>query len=198
MDTYVARENISRFATKVPLSVVTDDNDYNMNINRYVDTFDPEPVVDLDAVQSKLVLADEKGTKALTKVNAMLAELGLKGLRSDVVQKIFSQEIRFRADDGSEFPAPSIVPLSEVFDKITERNSQEAIKLVLTNSAELGIVPQRAFFDKDIAVEGNTQNYYIVRPGYFVYNPRKSKTAPHGPFQVYMGCLLYTSPSPRD
>ena len=106
VDTYVARENISRFATKVPLSVVTDDNDYNMNINRYVDTFDPEPVVDLDAVQSKLVLADEKGTKALTKVNAMLAELGLKGLRSDVVQKIFSQEIRFRADDGSEFPAP--------------------------------------------------------------------------------------------
>ena len=187
VDTYVARENISRFATKVPLSVVTDDNDYNMNINRYVDTFDPEPVVDLDAVQSKLVLADEKGTKALTKVNAMLAELGLKGLRSDVVQKIFSQEIRFRADDGSEFPAPSIVPLSEVFDKITERNSQEAIKLVLTNSAELGIVPQRAFFDKDIAVEGNTQNYYIVRPGYFVYNPRKSKTSPHGPFQVYMG-----------
>lgn len=30
VDTYVARENISRFATKVPLSVVTDDNDYNI------------------------------------------------------------------------------------------------------------------------------------------------------------------------
>ena len=118
----------------------------------------------------------------------MLAELGLKGLRSDVVQKIFSQEIRFRADDGSEFPAPSIVPLSEVFDKITERNSQEAIKLVLTNSAELGIVPQRAFFDKDIAVEGNTQNYYIVRPGYFVYNPR---TVSYTHLDVYKRQVYY-------
>ena len=51
-----------------------------------------EPVVDLDAVQSKLVLADEKGTKALTKVNAMLAELGLKGLRRWIENKIYCMQ----------------------------------------------------------------------------------------------------------
>lgn len=41
------------------------------------------------------------------------------------------------------------------------------------------------FFDKDIAVDGNTANYYIIEEGDFVYNPRKSNTAPYGPFNRY-------------
>ena len=56
---------------------------------------------------------------------------------------------------------------------------------VITNSAEHGLIPQRDFFDKDIAVEGNTNNYYIIKKGDFVYNPRKSSTAPYGPFNCY-------------
>ena len=46
---------------------------------------------------------------------------------------------------------------------------------------------QRLFFDKDIAVEGNTEKYYIIEQGDFVYNPRKSTTAPYGPFNCYQG-----------
>lgn len=58
---------------------------------------------------------------------------------------------------------------------------------VITNSAEYGLIPQREFFDKDIAVEGNTDKYYIIEQGDFVYNPRKSTTAPYGPFNCYQG-----------
>ena len=58
---------------------------------------------------------------------------------------------------------------------------------VITNSAEFGLIPQRSFFDKDIAVEGNTDKYYIIGQGDFVYNPRKSTTAPYGPFNCYQG-----------
>ena len=47
------------------------------------------------------------------------------------------------------------------------------------------IVPQREFFEKDIAVDGNTANYYVIEEGDFVYNPRKSNTAPYGPFNRY-------------
>lgn len=60
-------------------------------------------------------------------------------------------------------------------------------KNVITNSAEFGLIPQRSFFDKDIAVEGNTEKYYIIEQGDFVYNPRKSTTAPYGPFNCYKG-----------
>ena len=48
-----------------------------------------------------------------------------------------------------------------------------------------GLIPQRDFFDKDIAVDGNTANYYVIEEGDFVYNPRKSNTAPYGPFNRY-------------
>ena len=68
---------------------------------------------------------------------------------------------------------------------MSRRNKNGAIKNVITNSAEYGLVPQRDFFDKDIAVEGNTDNYFIIEKGNFVYNPRKSKTAPYGPFNHY-------------
>ena len=52
------------------------------------------------------------------------------------------------------------------------------VKNVITNSAEYGLIPQRDFFDKDIAVDGNTANYYVIEEGDFVYNPRKSNSAP--------------------
>lgn len=77
VDAYTAREDIEKFAAKVPVAQVIKENDYNMNIPRYVDTFEPEPEVDLDAVRSKLSMAAQKEADALSKVNAMLAELGL-------------------------------------------------------------------------------------------------------------------------
>lgn len=77
------------------------------------------------------------------------------------------------------------VQLSAIFKKISRRNSNEEIKNVITNSAEYGLIPQRDFFDKDIAVDGNTSNYYVIEHGDFVYNPRKSNTAPYGPFNRY-------------
>ncbi len=97
------------------------------------------------------------------------------------------QKLRFHADDGSEFPEWNKKKLSEVFSKITRKNVDRKIELVLTNSAEHGIIPQREFFDKDIASVENIDGYYILNPNDFVYNPRKSKAAPYGPFQCYYG-----------
>jgi len=50
-----------------------------------------------------------------------------------------------------------------------------------TNSAIYGLIDQRDFFDKDIAIKGNTETYYIVEQGDYVYNPRISELAPVGP-----------------
>ena len=63
----------------------------------------------------------------------------------------------------------------------TKKNKDEEITRVLTNSAVDGVVDQRDFFDKDIAVKGNLEGYYIVNQGDYVYNPRVSATAPVGP-----------------
>ena len=47
------------------------------------------------------------------------------------------------------------------------------------------MIPQREYFDKDIANSDNTSGYYIIEENDFVYNPRKSADAPYGPISNY-------------
>ena len=47
------------------------------------------------------------------------------------------------------------------------------------------MIPQREYFDKDIANSDNTNGYYIIEENDFVYNPRKSSDAPYGPISSY-------------
>ena len=95
------------------------------------------------------------------------------------MQRIFRQ---LPSQNGAEW---TCVRLGDIFKKVSRRNADGVIKNVITNSAEYGLIPQRDFFDKDIAVDGNTANYYVIENGDFVYNPRKSNSAPYGPFNRY-------------
>ena len=103
----------------------------------------------------------------------------LKKYKRGVMQRIF-RNMSVVSSSGFE-----TVQLSAIFKKVSRRNNKGEIKNVITNSAEYGLIPQRDFFDKDIAVDGNTSNYYVIEQGDFVYNPRKSNTAPYGPFNRY-------------
>ena len=74
--------------------------------------------------------------------------------------------------------------LGAVTQKEKEKNINFQYSLVLSNSAQHGIVPQSEQFSKEIANEENIDRYYIVRNGFFVYNPRISVTAPCGPIHM--------------
>ena len=71
--------------------------------------------------------------------------------------------------------------LGNIAAKVTEKNTQNSIKETFTNSAEIGVVSQRDFFDHDIAKADKIDGYYIVQENDFIYNPRISVTAPCGP-----------------
>ena len=73
--------------------------------------------------------------------------------------------------------------LTDISEKVTEKNANNEFSETLTNSAEYGIISQRDFFDKDISNEKNLNTYYVVRDGDFVYNPRISNFAPVGPIK---------------
>ena len=103
----------------------------------------------------------------------------LKKYKRGVMQHIFHQH------DAQGDEVWTCVRLGDIFKKVSRRNTNGMVKNVITNSAEYGLIPQRDFFDKDIAVDGNTTNYYVIEEGDFVYNPRKSNTAPYGPFNRY-------------
>jgi len=72
-----------------------------------------------------------------------------------------------------------------VFAKNTRKNTDGRITNVICNSAKQGLIPQREYFDKDIANSENTSGYYIIEENDFVYNPRKSADAPYGPIRSY-------------
>ena len=80
-----------------------------------------------------------------------------------------------------------ISPLNHFAKKITKKNKDNSISNILSNSANLGIIPQSDYFDRDIANRENTDGYYVIEHGDFVYNPRKSVSAPYGPVNIYEG-----------
>ena len=74
--------------------------------------------------------------------------------------------------------------LGDISQKMTEKNNDNSIKNVFSNSAVKGLVLQKDFFDKDIANKNNLRGYYVVKSDFFVYNPRISKYAPVGPINT--------------
>ena len=53
------------------------ENDYNLNIPRYVDTFEEEEQIDLIAVQAEIKSLDSELAKVEEELNNYLKELGL-------------------------------------------------------------------------------------------------------------------------
>ncbi len=86
---------------------------------------------------------------------------------------------KLRFTEFVDEPPWECLPLKELAKRITQRNSRDAYLRTLTNSAEHGVVDQQEYFERSIAT--NTDNYYIVETGDYVYNPRSSSIAPVGP-----------------
>jgi type I restriction enzyme M protein len=77
IDTYRERpDEIERYARRVDMEEI-EENDYNLNITRYVSTAEPEPVIDLEETHSKIVQADQKIREMTKEHNKYLKELGL-------------------------------------------------------------------------------------------------------------------------
>lgn len=86
-------------------------------------------------------------------------------------------EIRFKEFD--EVWSENL--LEDFFTKVTSKNRKLKYSVVLTNSAEYGIIGQLDYFDFDVTNSNNIGGYFIVEPDDFVYNPRVSVSAPVGP-----------------
>ena len=76
IDTYKSRTTIDKYSYVASLGEVKE-NDYNLNIPRYVDTFEAEAVVDLAAVSLSLRELDLKLSDADSKIAGFCKELGI-------------------------------------------------------------------------------------------------------------------------
>ncbi len=74
LETYKNRQDVDKLAHVATLDEIKD-NDYNLNIPRYVDTFEEEEPIDLDDVNRQLAEVDEEIARLEKELEAMLAEL---------------------------------------------------------------------------------------------------------------------------
>lgn len=76
VDTYQFRREESRYSRQVSLSEIKE-NDFNLNITRYVNLSKEEEQIDLEQVAKQLKECDRKIAEAQEKLNGYLKELGL-------------------------------------------------------------------------------------------------------------------------
>jgi type I restriction enzyme M protein len=74
--TYRARKEIAKYSHRAPYTEI-EDNEFNLNIPRYVDTFEPEPEIDVAATQREIDEIETKLASTRKKMAGYLKELGL-------------------------------------------------------------------------------------------------------------------------
>ena len=85
----------------------------------------------------------------------------------------------YRIENGYLIPNDwKTVPLNRRFTRSTRKN-KSGCENVLTISAQMGLVNQREFYDKDIASEDKS-GYFLMKNGEFAYNKSYSTGYPYG------------------
>lgn len=120
---------------------------------------------------------------AICAVDAKLVVLGAKRaalgrFKAGLMQKLFSQQLRFTQDDGQAFQDWEETRLGEVFERIRRKNEENNTN-VLTISAQQGLVSQQDYFNKSVSANEVT-GYYLLHRGDFAYNKSYSKGYPMG------------------
>ena len=102
----------------------------------------------------------------LSKKQALLGEYK-KGL----MQQIFSQATRFKADDGSEFPDWEEKNGNEIFDNISNKNHDSDLP-ILAITQEHGAIPRDLINYKMIVSDKSVSSYKVVETGDFIISLR--------------------------
>ena len=103
----------------------------------------------------------------------------LETQKKAVMKKIFSQEVRFKRNDGTDFSDWEEKALGSFAKRVTRKNKDNGCKLPLTISAEYGLIDQSEFFNKTVASK-DMSTYYLLQNGEFAFNKSTSKDYPVG------------------
>ena len=99
--------------------------------------------------------------------------------KKGVMQKLFSQEVRFKADDGSEFPDWEEKKIDDLFYKVNERNNGQFDKDKWISVAKM------YYQDEDKVTSNNIDTRtYVMRVGDMSFEGHPNKEFKYGRFVV--------------
>lgn len=131
----------------------------------------------IESIKYKLPSLQEQERIAnfLTKVDKIIEKQeekvkNLENYKKGMMQKIFSQEIRFKDEDGEEYPEWEDKKIVDIFIEINEKTSIKNQYEVLS-STSTGLFKQSEYFNREIASEDNT-GYKILRKKQIVLSPQ--------------------------
>jgi len=128
-------------------------------------------------IASFLTAIDEK-LQALKQQKALSEQY-----KKAMMQKIFSQEIQFKDENEMRFGKWDMKKLGEVLIKNSQKNKDQNYNLVQSVTNKLGFVNQSEYFEGRIIASKNLSNYFVIKKGYFAYNPSR----------IDVGSLAYKS-----
>ena len=76
LDTYRTRAEVAKYSHRASLEEIVE-NGFNLNIPRYVDTFEPEEEVNVAAVQKDIARIESELAEVRAKMAGYLRELGV-------------------------------------------------------------------------------------------------------------------------
>ncbi len=156
------RKQISTLAKGVSIS-----NVYNSDL-KTLEIILPQ-LPEQTKIANFLTAIDEK-IQALKQKKTLLEQY-----KKGIMQQIFSQELRFKNDDGSDFDDWEEKSLGEITYKTDKKNKEKEILPVYSISNKNGFVHQSEQFDGVDSVERgyDTSLYKIVEANTFAYNPAR-------------------------
>lgn len=168
------KRKISTLAKGVSISNVYNSDLKKLDITLFTLTEQQKIATFLTAVDGKI--------QQLIKKKSLLEQY-----KKGIMQKIFSQEIRFKDEDGKGFPEWEVKKLGELSYKVGKKN-KENIKYPIysINNKEGFLLQSDQFEGMDSNDRGyDTSLYKIIEENTFAYNPARINVGSIG----YSGCL---------
>ena len=97
----------------------------------------------------------------------------LKDYKKAMMQKIFSQKIRFKDDNGNDYPDWEEKKLGEIVYRNSKKNKDQKYTLIQSISNKYGFVNQEDYFEDRRVGSLDVSNYYVIDKGCFAYNPSR-------------------------